>query len=90
MSTIEELLNKVASTEPLISAISSWHCSGITRGKRHMLGPIQIEVTGDTATAYSYYWIAEVEMAPKAFSQESRPATVRHYSSAGGRFNVPA
>jgi ketosteroid isomerase-like protein len=51
-------------TEQLIGAISSWHSSGITKGKRHMLGPIQIEVTGETATAYSYYWIAEVETAP--------------------------
>lgn len=51
-------------TQELIGAISSWHSSGITRGKRHMLGPIQIEVAGETATAYSYYWIAEAEQAP--------------------------
>lgn len=51
-------------TEQLVGAINSWHTSGITKGKRHMIGPIQIDVAGDEASAYSYYWIAEAETAP--------------------------
>jgi uncharacterized protein (TIGR02246 family) len=51
-------------TEQLIAAITSWHSSGITKGKRHMIGAILIAVTGETATAYSTYWIAEAETAP--------------------------
>ncbi|MGP4088009.1 nuclear transport factor 2 family protein [Streptomyces sp. KR55] len=34
---------------------------GFTKGKRHMTGPAMIEVNGATATARSWYWVAETE-----------------------------
>lgn len=34
---------------------------GFTKGKRHMTGPAMIEVNGTTATARSWYWVAETE-----------------------------
>ncbi|MFI9340068.1 nuclear transport factor 2 family protein [Streptomyces sp. NPDC052773] len=34
---------------------------GFTKGKRHMTGPAVIEVNGATATARSWYWVAETE-----------------------------
>ncbi|MER6612345.1 nuclear transport factor 2 family protein [Streptomyces xantholiticus] len=34
---------------------------GFTQGKRHMSGPAMIEVSGTTATARSWYWVAETE-----------------------------
>ncbi|NWF29592.1 nuclear transport factor 2 family protein [Streptomyces sp. PKU-EA00015] len=34
---------------------------GFTKGKRHMTGPAVIEVNGTTATARSWYWVAETE-----------------------------
>jgi ketosteroid isomerase-like protein len=34
---------------------------GFTKGKRHMAGPAVIEVNGTTATARSWYWVAETE-----------------------------
>lgn len=52
-------------TEQLIEAINQWHSSGVTLSKRHMIGPIVIDVDGDTATATSYYWVAEIEAAPQ-------------------------
>ncbi|GEC10212.1 hypothetical protein SSP24_78670 [Streptomyces spinoverrucosus] len=37
---------------------------GFTAGKRHMTGPIMIDVNGTRATARSWYWVAEIEQAP--------------------------
>lgn len=51
-------------TAELKEAISGWHSSGATEGKRHMLGLVVIDVDGDTASATSYYWIAEVATTP--------------------------
>ncbi|MFI2367377.1 nuclear transport factor 2 family protein [Streptomyces sp. NPDC018833] len=34
---------------------------GFTKGKRHMSGPAVIEANGATATARSWYWVAETE-----------------------------
>lgn len=66
-----------AGAEQLIAAITSWHSSGITTGKRHMLGAIQIEVAGETATAYSSYWIAEVATAPAVVATGDYTDTLR-------------
>jgi ketosteroid isomerase-like protein len=52
-------------TEQLIQAINQWHSSGATLSKRHMIGPIVIDVEGDSASASSYYWVAEIEAAPQ-------------------------
>lgn len=51
-------------TAELVQAINGWHSSGATQGKRHMIGPIVIDVDGNTASATSYYWIAEVATTP--------------------------
>jgi hypothetical protein len=42
--------------------------SGFTEGMRHFTGPISIEVNGDTATAVSYFWVAQVKDQPTIFS----------------------
>jgi ketosteroid isomerase-like protein len=73
----ETPFGRAEGTAQLIGAITSWHSSGITKGKRHMLGPIQIVVTGATATAYSYYWIAEVETAPAVVATGTYTDTMR-------------
>lgn len=41
----------------ILATIHQWHAGGITAGKRHMIGPWQIDVTGDAATARSSYWV---------------------------------
>ena len=43
--------------EQILATIHKWHAGGITAGKRHMIGAWRIEVDGDTATAFSSYWV---------------------------------
>jgi SnoaL-like domain len=51
--------------EAIIGTIGYWHSSGITSGKRHFVGSIQIkELTNDTAKVESSYWVAEAQNAP--------------------------
>jgi uncharacterized protein (TIGR02246 family) len=45
--------------EAIRGTIAQWHTSGVTHGKRHFAGPIQVQPRGDEATAFSYYWVAE-------------------------------
>ncbi len=35
--------------------------AGFTEGKRHLIGPMTIEVDGDEARAFSYWWVAETK-----------------------------
>ncbi len=41
----------------ILATIEQWHSGGITAGKRHMMGPWRIDVTGDKAVAVSSYWV---------------------------------
>jgi SnoaL-like domain len=51
--------------EAIIGTIGYWHGSGITSGKRHFVGSIQIkELTADSAKVESSYWVAESETTP--------------------------
>lgn len=42
--------------------------SGFTTGKRHMIGPIMVDIDGNEATALSYYWVAETYAAPGVYA----------------------
>jgi ketosteroid isomerase-like protein len=42
--------------------------SGFTAGKRHFNGPAMIDLDGDTATAFSYWWVAETKESPGVYS----------------------
>lgn len=42
--------------------------AGFTEGKRHMIGPMTIEIDEDEARAFSYWWVAETEEAPGVYS----------------------
>lgn len=51
--------------EAIIGTIGYWHGSGITAGKRHFVGSIQVkELTADSAKVESSYWVAEAETTP--------------------------
>jgi len=50
--------------EQILATIRQWHEGGITRGKRHMIGPFTIDVQGDRATSRSSYWVADAVTAP--------------------------
>ena len=51
--------------EAIRQTIRQWHEGGVTKGKRHMLGPISVQLTSDTtATARSSYFVIEAEQAP--------------------------
>jgi SnoaL-like domain len=51
--------------EAIQGTIGYWHSSGITAGKRHFVGSIQIkELTETTAAVESSYWVAEAQQAP--------------------------
>jgi hypothetical protein len=51
--------------EAIIGTIGYWHSSGITSGKRHFVGSIQIkELTSDAAKVESSYWVAEAQNTP--------------------------
>jgi hypothetical protein len=43
--------------EQILATIHQWHAGGITAGKRHMVGPWQIDVDGERATSTSSYWV---------------------------------
>lgn len=42
--------------------------SGFTAGKRHMTGPVMIDIDRDQANVVSYWWVAETEAAPAVFA----------------------
>lgn len=47
------------------STILQWHEGGVTRGKRHMLGPVVISLLSETmAKAHSSYFVLETETTP--------------------------
>ena len=48
-------------TDELVAAISQRHSSGITVGKRHLLGPVSVTVDGNSATGHGTYFILEAE-----------------------------
>jgi hypothetical protein len=51
--------------DAIIGTIGYWHSSGITSGKRHFVGSIQIKgLTADTAQVESSYWVAEANDTP--------------------------
>lgn len=51
--------------EAIIGTIGYWHGSGITSGKRHFVGSIQIqELRTDSAVVASSYWVAEAAESP--------------------------
>jgi hypothetical protein len=51
--------------EAIIGTIGYWHGSGITAGKRHFVGSIQIrELAEDSAKVESSYWVAEAATSP--------------------------
>jgi 3-phenylpropionate/cinnamic acid dioxygenase small subunit len=48
-----------------MGTIGYWHSSGITSGKRHFVGSIQIkELTNDSAKVESSYWVADAQNTP--------------------------
>lgn len=51
--------------DAIIGTIGYWHGSGITSGKRHFVGSIQIKaLAADSAQVESSYWVAESETSP--------------------------
>jgi hypothetical protein len=51
--------------EAIINTIGYWHSSGITTGKRHFVGSIQIkELSVTNALVESTYWVAEAQQSP--------------------------
>lgn len=51
--------------EAILGNIGYWHNSGITKGKRHLIGALRItDLHEDVAKAESNYWIAEAETTP--------------------------
>jgi hypothetical protein len=51
--------------EAIIGTIGYWHSSGITAGKRHFVGSIQIkELNEDSAKVESSYWVADAKNTP--------------------------
>ena len=47
--------------EQILATIHQWHTGGITAGKRHMIGPWQIDVDGPNATSTSSYWVVNAK-----------------------------
>jgi hypothetical protein len=51
--------------EAIIGTIGYWHSSGITAGKRHFVGSIQIkELSEYSAKVESSYWVADAQNKP--------------------------
>jgi SnoaL-like domain len=51
--------------EAIIGTIGYWHSSGITSGKRHFVGSIQIkELKDGIAKVESSYWVADAQNTP--------------------------
>lgn len=40
------------------------HEAGFTEGKRHLTGPVSVEIDGDEARAFSYWWVADTTGQP--------------------------
>ena len=57
--------------------IAQWHSGGVTHGKRHFTGPLQVQVKGNEATAFSYYWVAEALNAPGIVATGTYTDTLR-------------
>lgn len=47
--------------EQILATIEQWHAGGITAGKRHMMGPWRIDITGDKAVSVSSYWVVNAQ-----------------------------
>lgn len=45
----------------ILATIHQWHAGGITAGKRHMIGPWRIDVSGERATSTSSYWVVNAQ-----------------------------
>ncbi|NKE59981.1 nuclear transport factor 2 family protein [Lentzea sp. PSKA42] len=50
---------------------------GFTKGKRHMSGPAMVDIAGNTATATSWYWVAETEQVPTVYATGTYIDTLR-------------
>lgn len=51
--------------EAIVGTIGYWHGSGITAGKRHFVGSIQVRELGpESAQVESSYWVAEAAETP--------------------------
>jgi len=55
-------------TEAIQEMTRGLHEQGFTEGKRHLTGPMTVEVNGDEAQALSYWWVAETREAPGVYS----------------------
>jgi hypothetical protein len=55
-------------TDELVAMSLRLRRSGFTDGKRHFSGPAMIDIQGDKATAFSYWWVAETKDAPGVYS----------------------
>lgn len=56
---------EAAGTEAITQTIAHWHEGGITKGKRHMIGPVSVQLLSETtATAKSSYFVVEAADSP--------------------------
>lgn len=60
-ATYESPFGVATGREQILATIHQWHAGGVTAGKRHMMGPWQIDVDGDRATSTSSYWVVEAK-----------------------------
>lgn len=58
-ATYESPFGVATGRAQILATIHQWHAGGITAGKRHMIGPWQIDVDGDRATSTSSYWVVD-------------------------------
>jgi hypothetical protein len=54
--------------DELIAMSRRLHEAGFTAGKRHYNGPAAIDIDGDEARVFSYWWVAETKDAPAVYS----------------------
>ncbi len=57
--------------------------AGFTEGKRHLIGPMIIEVDGDEARAFSYWWVAETKRHPESTPPAPIPTGSRRSTGSG-------
>jgi hypothetical protein len=55
-------------TEELVAMSRRLLESGFTRNKRHLNGPVMIDIDGDRGTALSYWWVADYTDKPAVFA----------------------
>lgn len=51
-------------TAALVALSAQFKAYGFTKGKRHLIGPITVDIHEGQASARSYYWVAEIEQFP--------------------------